>query len=494
MVEEVITIRAEVAQANKSIESVAKKTEELSDKVDNVGKQATQAADNMGKMAKAVQNVNKRLSNMGVAIKASGIALLLSAFGTIKEAFSQTQEIADLGATVFNTLTFAVSNLVTAFRNGEVNALNFFEVLSDSFSKAYEDGKKMVKLQNELALADAIRAYEQLEYQTRAEKLRQLRDDESKDIRTRIEANEQLGLLLDDQLQKEQELAQKKVDQAKAQYDINQSIPNQIALWNALTELQDIQERITGQQSEQLTNRNALLREEREIRKQINEASEFNVYSERAKTGVALAEQEIEYAKIVYDEKAAQLDKELELYEYGTSEYARVLSERYDLDDNYAKNSILLEKNLQKAKTDVAKNVLSSFIAIAEEGSDLQKGLAVAQATWNTYEAVTAALGAKPYGPWNIAQAVATGLFGIAQVRKIIQTQAPTAGGTVSGGSISGAAFQPASVNIPGQSGINSIISGLQNNNQAIKAYVVTGEVTSGQELERKRLNNATFG
>ena len=77
-------------------------------------------------------------------------------------------------------------------------------------------------------------------------------------------------------------------------------------------------------------------------------------------------------------------------------------------------------------------------IAIAGEGSAIGKAVAVAMATINTYEAVTAALGAKPYGPWNIAQAAATAAMGFVQVRNILKTEVPSPKGGSSGAANTG--------------------------------------------------------
>ena len=90
-----------------------------------------------------------------------------------------------------------------------------------------------------------------------------------------------------------------------------------------------------------------------------------------------------------------------------------------------------------QAKLAVANQVAEAIIAIAGEQSAVGKAVAVAMATINTYEAVTAALGAKPYGAWNIAQAAATAAMGFVQVRKILQTDIPGGkGGGAGGGTV----------------------------------------------------------
>ena len=76
----------------------------------------------------------------------------------------------------------------------------------------------------------------------------------------------------------------------------------------------------------------------------------------------------------------------------------------------------------EQAKLAIANQVGQAIIAIAGEGSAIGKAVAVAMATMNTYEAVTAALGAKPWGVWNIAQAAAVGAMGFVQVKNILDT------------------------------------------------------------------------
>ena len=91
-----------------------------------------------------------------------------------------------------------------------------------------------------------------------------------------------------------------------------------------------------------------------------------------------------------------------------------------------------IDQDEANAKLATANYVGEAIVAIAGEGSAVGKAVAVAMATMNTYEAVTAALGMKPYTPFNIAQAVATGAFGFLQVKKILQTKTPNGRGGAS--------------------------------------------------------------
>ena len=148
----------------------------------------------------------------------------------------------------------------------------------------------------------------------------------------------------------------------------------------------------------------------------------------------------------------------------------------------------------EQAKLAIANQVGEAIIAIAGEGSAVGKAVAVAMATMNTYEAVTAALGAKPYGPWNIAQAAATAAMGFVQVRNILKTEVPSPKGG-SSGAVSASSIQPPDFNIVGQSASNQLASAVQGQfNQPVKAYVVSKDVSTAQEMDRNIVSTASLG
>jgi len=149
----------------------------------------------------------------------------------------------------------------------------------------------------------------------------------------------------------------------------------------------------------------------------------------------------------------------------------------------------------EQAKLAIANQVGEAIIAIAGEGSAVGKAVAVAMATMNTYEAVTAALGAKPYGPWNIAQAAAVAAMGFVQVRNILKTEVPSPKGGAGGGAAAAPSIQPPDFNIVGQSASNQLASAVQGQfNQPVKAYVVSKDVSTAQEMERNIVSTASLG
>ena len=149
----------------------------------------------------------------------------------------------------------------------------------------------------------------------------------------------------------------------------------------------------------------------------------------------------------------------------------------------------------EQAKLAIANQVGEAIIAIAGEGSAVGKAVAVAMATINTYEAVTAALGSKPYGPWNIAQAAAVAAMGFVQVRNILKTEVPSPKGGSGGGAAAAPSIQPPDFNIVGQSASNQLASAVQGQfNQPVKAYVVSKDVSTAQEMDRNIVSTASLG
>jgi len=138
---------------------------------------------------------------------------------------------------------------------------------TDAFVKnakaSVDTATELTNQRKEVELLDAGQQKLMLGYQNQAELQRQIRDDESLTFQERIAANEELGRILDEQLATEQSLAQKKLDLAQKELDLNKNNHElHLAVIAAETELVDIEERITGQRSEQLTNQNTLLREQ----------------------------------------------------------------------------------------------------------------------------------------------------------------------------------------------------------------------------------------
>jgi hypothetical protein len=154
------------------------------------------------------------------------------------------------------------------------------------------------------------------------------------------------------------------------------------------------------------------------------------------------------------------------------------------------------EERLRDAKFAIANQTLNVLGGLAKEGSALAKGIAASQATINTFQGVTSALSATsvipdPFGTiLKFANAAAIGIAGFINVKKILSTKPVTT--SASGGSGTGAPPAP-SFNLVQGTGSNQIADSIQGGNQPIKAYVVSSDVSSSQEMDRNIESNATL-
>jgi hypothetical protein len=126
-----------------------------------------------------------------------------------------------------------------------------------------------------------------------------------------------------------------------------------------------------------------------------------------------------------------------------------------------------------------------------------QKAFNLASALTNTYLAVASALALNPkdslFPGQRFVEAGLAGAAGAVQVAKIASTQFTSSATSADAGGNNGGAptMSAPQFNVVGQSGLNQLAS---LNQQPIQAYVVSGQVTSQQALDRNRLENATLG
>lgn len=180
----------------------------------------------------------------------------------------------------------------------------------------------------------------------------------------------------------------------------------------------------------------------------------------------------------------------------GETKMTRIQTE-YDAEKKAAEERIMNEQLVRDAKFQIANSVFDLVNMLAKKGSKLAKGVAVAQATMNTFQGVTAALSAPtiipdPFGtPLKIANAALIGTAGFLNVKKILSTnEQGGGGGSYSGGG--GSAPQAPSFNLIQGTGRNQIAEGL-NKQTVVKAYVVPTDVSTGQSMDRNIIKSASI-
>ena len=176
-------------------------------------------------------------------------------------------------------------------------------------------------------------------------------------------------------------------------------------------------------------------------------------------------------------------------------------------DKQAALDKVKLENDLRSKKLQMAASAFDALGALAGAFSaknetdarkqfKVQKAFNIASAITNTALAVTGALtaGGNPIKLATGMQFVEAGIAaisGAAAVANIAKTQFNGGGTDTAPSPAMGAGGVSApNFNIVGNSGINQLA---ELGGQPIQAYVVSGEVTSAQALDRNRIQNATF-
>jgi len=446
--------------------------------------------------AKATTTFVAAIKGVGLALKAAGIGLAIKAFSLLQDIFIQNQKTADFFNTAFEATSIAVNDFVNFVFNNFGQVADFFKNvfenpvssvtllgtaiqnnLTERFESAIEvagllsntisllvagkfkeaavtikeAGKEMVDVVtgvddsttkiaetfNEVteAVVDytketinsakanvALQKQAELSqvkiqgliesYDRQAEKLRQVRDDENATFEDRIKANEELGVILEEQAKQMLALQQIQVKAAQIEYDKLQNQENLIALTEAQNELLAIEAQITGFQSEQLTNQVSLQRELQDVKKEL------------ALEGVSERERELIEVEQQYDEL-------FKLAKKSGTDITALEQQKADAISNI---------KLAQAQTDVdtMNTVFDNTRSLLGEESELAKGLAVMQATMNTYTAAAAALAPPPVGAGPLLGpllAASTVALGLANVTKILSAPEPeyAQGGLVGG-------------------------------------------------------------
>ncbi len=431
---------------------------------------------------------------------------------TIKDNFEQ-------GKKILNNIGEAVDEVVTGV---STLATEGTKAISEVDLKgAYAQAKAINQSRKNFELLALQQERLQLQYQYQAEALRQLRDDDTKAISERIKANDQLSEVLKKQLQAETETINARIaglQQEQKLLGVTVERSNQI--YKLQTDLVDVAERLKGAQSEQLQNRNALLREERDLLQSIKDSEN----DRRIKQKEFEKEQAIgEEAKLQKQREILEaqnqiiledLERKRELYALGTQARTdaeqEYLNKKQEIDNSLKQNETELyrfyeqqyaedlarRKYLEEQKISLTADTFGKIATILGENSKVGKIAASAQALINTYQGVTEIWANKttlpePFGTINkiasTALAVKAGFDAVKNINKV-----KTLGGGGGGASPSDISTPSApSFNLVTGTGTNQIAESLATERQPVKAYVVASEVSSQQAMDRNAQSNA---
>ena len=541
MAKKVIQAELDLAtgQALKSVEGLNKKLKATNKEITQTEQKGNKFTNTLGK---GFRGVGKAVTGFGNALKKAGIGLAVAAFAKLADVLTRNQTAIDFFTTANNALNIAFNDFINLVIGQGQNIVNFFKaifedpvgslkdfgqsikdniterfnslldtlgflasavkkVFSGDFTGALEDvkqaGKESVDIltgvdnsvdkvanttskiikatkgytseilkqadaQTELNKtareAEAQNALLLQQFDLQAEKQRQIRDDVSLSIEERITANKRLGEVLNEQEKLMLANAQATLDAAKANKELNNNEENRIALINAEMEMADVRATVAGFRSEQLTNENSLIQEQVDLEKTKAEeaiANEEAIRNARNQTFDL-------YTSIVGSETA--IGKALFL----------------------AKQSLILKEQIANAKAAISRISMSATESATDGVKGIGKAFASAAPPLNAIPAAIA-----------VGQAAATAISMVRAVAKAKQSasQMGGTGGSTPSVSAPTVASTPPAFNVVGQAPENQLaetIAGQQQ--QPVKAFVVSDEVSTAQALDRNIIESASIG
>ena len=443
------------------------------------------------------------------------------------------------GKDIYDNFSEAVSEV------GAASKVVIKELGEVSVSAAYNTAKANVELQKSAELAAARQGLIFETFDRQAEKLRQIRDDETKSITERKKANDEL-------LVKISEAEESMLSQAKMQLNLaNQNLQKdkdnvefKVAQIEAEKELAGVRAQIEGIRSEQMSNANALDRESLElINSKTESESNLNTQKEKFAAEQILNEQlrlekliEINEAeKIIEEERLqsiidlanggtqAKIDAQIALDEFTNTNN----EENVQLKKDLGLKEVANEKAVADAKAAIRQGNLNNVGAgfallgqLAGKNKALQSAaligesaVGIAKTVINTQAANSAAVLKYALIPGGFALAAAEKSInnigaGISIATNIAATakglsQLKGGGSAPSGGSVGGrggggsapsAPSLPPSFNVVGQSDTNQLADAIGGQSKIPqRSFVVANDVTSAQSMDRNIVEGASI-
>lgn len=541
-----ITFEVDNQKANEEIDETNDKLKETKTDMDAVGETGDVLTSGLVTQFKAVvagiKTAIKSLATLKGAILATGIGVFALAIGSVTAAFNNSEEgqnkfaklmsqiavvtgnaldvLSDFGTAILNvgkSLSFLVKgdlgNAALAFQEVRDNVSNAVQGIKD-FG---EETRKEIKIAGELA--DARARADKIERQLlvdraeadreRAELLEKAVDREKFSTEERIKFLQDASVLDEEITQKEIALTQirldAKIEENKLSGSTKEDLQEEAQLRADLITLETTrlskQKEVTGQiialkNEEKAANEAASKAAQDEIKAQEDALKSFEerelealAITEELKTELAVKKSNDRYDALI--ELAKQFGRDT--YELET---ARIIAEQ-DIRIAASADDEALTETTETNKYDTILKFTALGVGLAAEGSNAAKALGIANAIIATYAGAAQALN-NPLNvtPFQKAAAVAAVLAtGFQQIRAIRQTEVPVlsvGGVSTAGGATPVPQIQPPSFNVVGASPINQLteaIAGQQD--KPVQAFVVSEDVTTAQELARKRITMA---
>jgi len=485
----------------------------------------TSTTENFDALGRVVSNVFKiAIAPFKIAI--DGLAL---GFYNAQLAWEQsflgsgdTEKIEALNSKIDETKQSLIDTTVGIAEAGVAIAGDF----SEAVSEVGNIGSQVVEGLSEISIksiAENVKANQQLkkaadearivnqglieQYDRQAEQQRQIRDNDLKSIDDRIAANDKLKETLEEQEKAMLANADLMIQQAELQFKLSGLEEDRLALLEARNEKKAIEAQIEGFMSEQESNRVALEKEKLELQLSNAEATAIRQNEERA-FNAEMKENEVERIQTMLDNleiergvEEERLKIKRDKYKEGTQAFIDANNELLDYQQANANEQTKLEKDLGLAKENQLKQTLGNIAGIVGQNSKFGKAIAIVQALQDTYAGANKALAQG--GLFGFVGAAAVIAAGIANVKQIAGSKTPkppaSLGARDTGGESTPSIPAASSPSVPpsfstvGASGVNQLADVL-GNQPPPRAFVVSGDVTTAQQLDRNIVSSASIG
>ena len=415
------------------------------------------------------------------------------------------ENIVEVAESAKNAGTNIVENFSEAVTEvGNAGKTVVKELSEVSVSAAYNTAKANVELQKSAELAAARQGLIFETFDRQAEKLRQIRDDETQSITDRKKANDEL--LVKIQTAEESMLAQAKLQLALADANLKKDKDNvefKVAQIEAIKELAGIEAQIEGIRSEQKSNALALDRESLELtNSKIDSDAELNANKKQFEAEQIESELlKLERQKLLNEQELAleteRLENKRNLYKEGTIAFQDAQNELTAYQQANGQKQTEIDRAIGKSKEKIALDSLGAIAGVLGQNSKFGKALAITSAIRDTYTGANKAIAQG--GIWGAVAAAGVIASGFANVKQIVGTKEPAAPSFAQGGGggstpAPSAPSLPPAFNVVGASDTNQLADAIGGQSQEpVKAYVVSGDVTSAQSMDRNIVDGASI-
>ena len=491
----------------------------------NVYNSVSSATENFDALGRVVSNVFKiAIAPFKLAI--DGLAL---GFYNAQLAWEQsflgsgdTEKIEALNSKIDETKQSLIDTTIGVVEAGTAIATDFSEAVTEVGNIGSQVAKGLSEISIK-SISDNVKANEQLkkaaaearivnqglieQYDRQAEQQRQIRDNDLKSIDDRIAANDKLKETLEEQETSMLANADLMIQQAELQFKLSGLEEDRLALLEARNEKKAIEAQIEGFMSEQESNRVALLKEKMELELSNDEATALRQNEER-NFNAEMEQDEVNRIQMMLDNLEIERGVEEERlrikrdsYEEGTQAFIDANNELLDYQQASANTQEKLEKDLDEGKKSRMNKLMGDLVTIVGKNSKFGKAIAIVQALQDTYAGANKALAQG--GIFGFVGAAAVIAAGIRNVKQIAGSKSPkppaglgardTGGESTPSIPAATAPSLPPSFSTVGASGTNQLAD-LLGNQPPPRAFVVSSDVSTAQQLDRNIVQSASIG